>query len=348
MPEPKGPPAKAPAKPPGKAPAGGKAAGGIKGGLTRKVGPLPVWGWAAIAGGAFVAWTFLRGGSAGAGDPGAGGALGVGMGGPSGGGGGGGGSGSGGGSGGAGGVGDAVDDVASQLPPALAPGGNSSGPVNTPSFIPGTADLETTQAYQAMNEARAALIAAADPNSSYADINRQLVERFGGDIYEGQGPEENLTVQQYSEMVLGQYPGQTPDLLTNVNAAYDRPAWYQYLLSVGPEGYVGVNSGVRDDAEYYRNLAIAKINAETAQAGLPEGSYGYPSASGSPPSITSLPIGNIVPIAAPSTAPAPVDYSSHISTLQGYIANLQTGTVTQADRDKIALYQQRIADYSSR
>lgn len=344
MPERNGPPAKAPVK----AATGGKAAGGVKGGLTRKVGPLPVWGWAAVAGGAFVVWTFLRP-SGGEGAPLTDGALGVGLGGPGGGGSGGyGGSGAGGGSGGAGGVADAVDDVASQLPPALAPGGSSSGTVNTPSFIPGTADLETTQLYQAVNEARNALIASADPNSAYADINRQLVDRFGGYIYEGQGPEENLTVQQYSELVLGQYPGQTPDLLTNVNAAYDRPAWYQYLLSIGPEGYVGVNSGIRDDAEYYRNLAIAKINAETSQAGLPEGIYGYPSASGSPPAITSLPIGNIVPIAAPSTAPAPVDYSKAISTLQGYIANLNTGTVTQADRDKIALYQARIADYSSR
>jgi len=48
-------------------PAAEHAAGGVKGALTKRIGPLPVWGWAAVAlVGAFVVVPFLRGRAAGA------------------------------------------------------------------------------------------------------------------------------------------------------------------------------------------------------------------------------------------------------------------------------------------
>lgn len=85
-------------------------------------------------------------------------------------------------------------------------------------------------------------------------------------------------------------------------------------------------------AEYQRRLA----------------EYTNRQASYTPPSFSTAPITSGGGTAAPSVAATPVNYSAAIKTLQGYIANLQTGTVTTADREKIALYQARIADYSSR
>lgn len=337
MPDPKVP--KAPAKPSGSPQGGGKAAGGIKGGLTRKVGPLPVWGWAAVAGGAFVVWTFMRGGGSGEGAI-ADGALGVGMGGPGGGGAGGGGyggSGSGGGSGGAGGVGDAVGDATSQLPP---------GPTGTGAGAALDWVQDAASKYLPGSDQAAAL---ADPTKVYtpAEITDAAGNVIGGNIVETTGAAGTAFTPNsarawwdawfanpfdLSKIAPAQLPGSlvlSPAELAQAQAINDAGN-----LPAPPAGYdpnIYVAAGFTDVFDMYPNI----LNPQ----------YG---ASGSPPAITSLPIGNITPIPAPSPTPAPADYSDEIATLRRYITNLNTGEVTQADRDKIALYQQRIETYSAR
>ncbi len=195
--------------------------------------------------------------------------------------------------------------------PAPAPGTSTPAPTPLSGEVvysaPGVQSIGDWAAYQAE---KLGLIAARAPDSPYAPVSRQLVDKYGGTIYPGQGPEENLTSKQYSELVLGQFAGNAP-VLSSPNVAYSRQAWYDYLLRVGPAGYVGVNSGVRDDAEYYRNLAIAKVNAATERAGVAEGSVGYPSIAPTPP----------MPAPAPIVAPKPVvDNSARIQTLTTALA----------------------------
>jgi len=331
--EPKGPPAKPPTAPQG----GAKAAGGIKGGLTRKVGPLPVWGWAAVAGGAFVAWTFLRGGSSGE-DQGAYGVAGLGsLAGGGGGAGGYGGSGADGGSGGALGVGDTAGDVAAQLPP---------GPTGTGAGAAVQWAQDAASKYLPGSDQAAAL---ADPNAVYApaEIKDAAGNVLGGNIVETTGAADTAwtpnTARAFwdrwianpfdlSKIAPAQLPGSlvlSPAELAQVQAINDAGN-----LPAAPAGFdpnIYVASGFTDVFDMYPNI----LNPQY-------------SASGSPPAITSLPIGNITPIPAPSPTPAPVNYSGAIADLKQYIVNLNTGTVTQADRDKIALYEARIKEYEAR
>jgi len=377
MPDPKGPPVKPPTPPAG----GAGAAGGIKGGLTRKVGPLPVWGWAAIAGGAFVAWTFLRGGSSGDGGAIADNALGVGMGGPSGGGGGSGGyggSGAGGGSGGAGGVGDAIGDVVAQVPTPTVPG--TAGPHGTSLTIPesgilsvGGSDLpQATQDYWASklgNQPVGTLPDTFNPAMSLAQWLYRKAMGIEGTALTQQDLDIGLAYAQnrantagvsdaelraaqesYARQLAGDFSGDPGinDPSQNAWAA----AMYKLQSALGMQQGSQFSTDQLSSLNQWGGLSLENMQAWAAQGFIGPITSGdeqaFRAASGGPPSIGTgiIPAGTAVP--APSTTAAPVDYSKAISTLQGYIANLNTGTVTQADRDKIATYQARIAEYQAR
>lgn len=274
-----------PAKPTGK-PDAGKAAGGVKGKLTQKVGPLPVWGWAAIGAGGLIAWSFLRGGgSAESGEYGV-----AGLGSLAGGGGGSGGSG--------GGSGSVVPLPEVELPEVTAPEVPPLSTTNgTPTFVPGTDTID----------AIAEQVQAEYQDSGYTPPTTAV------------GPFPS--VDAYPAGNIGS-PQQLLDALKTAAAS-----------GIGQISFTGP-SGV---TEYMASNPLTIQNVEQNIL-----------ASGAPPTITSQPIGTVSPISAPSPTSPPVDYSKAISTLEGYITNLQTGDVTQADRDKIALYQARIREYSSR
>ncbi len=305
--------------PPDPKAAAGSAGSGIKGGLTRKVGPLPVWGWAAIVGGGFVAYTFLRGGS---GDPTTEAGIPVDM---------GSGGGGGGSSGGSGVDTSALDAAIARLADRIdaipTPGGTGGGGTGGGGYSDGGGgagsgtsgplggvDITSTAEWAAYNARRLDLISQFGPDAPYSEINRILVSEYGGYIYPGQGPEENLTVGQYKELVLGQYPGQNPNLLTDPTATYSKSAWYQYMLTTGRDAWVN-GSGVLDPAEWDRNVEIARLRAQEEASGLAQGTLGNPSTSGSPPAMTNLPIPTGPTVPAPSVSqPAPVASAPRVTT----------------------------------
>lgn len=70
-----------------------------------------------------------------------------------------------------------------------------------------------------------------------------------------------LSPEQYLTQKLNQFAGSPQLGNIDVSQGYAgslAAATYQHLLSIGPQGYVGVNSGVRDDREYYSVLENAK------------------------------------------------------------------------------------------
>lgn len=109
-------------------------------------------------------------------------------------------------------------------------------------------------------------------------------------VFRDQGPEQNLTAQEYLEFMLGQYEGS--DQLGNYDVQRGmsdagKKAWLKFLATKGPSGYVGQNIGSGGaggmssgmDPEYR-----ARLNAEEwrrviehagRQAGLTGGRYGF-------------------------------------------------------------------------
>lgn len=140
--------------------------------------------------------------------------------------------------------------------------------------------------------------------TSLADILKSDAATYGGGTPNG-GPASVLTPQQYMEMVLGQYAGSPQlgggDTFTGQNlggdkgpneiatyngpteythVGYDPRAWLNYLISKGPVGYVGLNSGKSDVAEWQRNVAQAMHNVATnselaPSRGVATSPYGY-------------------------------------------------------------------------
>jgi hypothetical protein len=98
-----------------------------------------------------------------------------------------------------------------------------------------------------------------------AQIQESNAAKLGGTVFPGQGPEQNLSGKAYAAQVLQQYQGSPTLGNIDVSKSYDPKAWLAWLKKVGPAGYVGVNSGKRDDAEYARLLEAAKANVASTK-----------------------------------------------------------------------------------
>ena len=82
---------------------------------------------------------------------------------------------------------------------------------------------------------------------STADIYRRITGSEPG------AAERSLTPQQYREQILNQFEGSPQLGNVDVSRGYagrQAQATLDHLLRIGPQGYVGVNSGQRDDREY--------------------------------------------------------------------------------------------------
>jgi len=126
---------------------------------------------------------------------------------------------------------------------------------------PTTASINATLA---KNKTRAALTRPAS-----LDAKTQPIEKgqSTADIYRsitGQEPgaaEKSLSPQQYREQVLNQFAGSPQLGKIDVSKGYAgelAQATLAHLLKIGPQGYVGVNSGKRDDREYASVLEGAR------------------------------------------------------------------------------------------
>lgn len=167
--------------------------------------------------------------------------------------------------------------------PSPIPGGGASTPViPTPSNTPSAEPLWTAgPSYEAMiaqakatggtiqqqGQAFDALVTS-NANSMWNELARRL--RSGESVASaytavtGEPPGKTelvLSPEQYLTQKLNQFSGSPQLGNINVSQGYSGAlalAQYKHLLSIGPEGYVGVNSGMRDDREYYSVLANAK------------------------------------------------------------------------------------------
>ena len=93
------------------------------------------------------------------------------------------------------------------------------------------------------------------PGPSTADIYRSVTGSEPGT------PEKSLTPQQYREQILNQFEGSPQLGKIDVSKGYAgemAQATLAHLLKIGPQGYVGVNSGKRDDREYASVLEGAR------------------------------------------------------------------------------------------
>lgn len=103
--------------------------------------------------------------------------------------------------------------------------------------------------------AAAAPQAAPAPSESTADIYRRIMGS------EPDRPGQVLTPQQYREQVLNQFEGSPQLGKIDVSKGYSgelAQATLAHLLRIGPQGYVGINTGKRDDREYQSVLEGAR------------------------------------------------------------------------------------------
>ncbi len=105
---------------------------------------------------------------------------------------------------------------------------------------------------------------------SPAAIEASNVQKFGGRIDPGQGPEQNLSGAAYAGQILQQYAGSPTLGNIDVQKSYSPKAWLAYLKKIGVKGYQGVNSGAPNPDEYRRALESGGVNA-----GLKGGRYGF-------------------------------------------------------------------------
>lgn len=104
-------------------------------------------------------------------------------------------------------------------------------------------------------------------------IQESNAARFGGMVYPGQGPEQNLSGQDYSELVLTQYEGS--DNLGNIDvlkgmSPEGKKAWLAFLARKGPAAYAGLNLGKNNPGEWRKVIEQAG-----SAAGLKGGRYGF-------------------------------------------------------------------------